>query len=366
MRKKIIFFAPNIEDGGIEKNIILLSDYFIKQNNSVQIVYTKLSSKIKKKLNKKLILSKSTFNMNYFFNVRVNNSINCFFYFLKNLKKEKNSVILSFQDHPFSIVTGLIKRIPCIIRIANHPFGSLSYFNNRFLIIFKIFIKLFFYQFSDIIISNSLSSTNFFRKYIFNSKKCLTIYNPIKLKNNFKKFKRNKNLLLSIGRLHKQKNFDCLIRSMAIIAKKKKNIKLIILGKGQEKKKLIQLRNKLNLTKKIQFFNFNNPNKFYKRSGIFVLSSLFEGLPNVLLESMSYGLPIVSTNCLSGPKEILENNKYGYLCNVDDHRDLAKKILFTNKNYKDALIKIENGRKNLLKYDYDVQCKKYIQTIYSL
>ena len=148
--------------------------------------------------------------------------------------------------------------------------------------------------------------------------------------------------------------------------RKKKNIKLIILGKGQEKKKLIQLRNKLNLTKKIQFFNFNNPNKFYKRSGIFVLSSLFEGLPNVLLESMSYGLPIVSTNCLSGPKEILENNKYGYLCNVDDHRDLAKKILFTNKNYKDALIKIENGRKNLLKYDYDVQCKKYIQTIYSL
>ena len=366
MRKKIIFFAPNIEDGGIEKNIILLSDYFIKQNNSVQIVYSKLSNKIKKKLNKKLILTKSRFNMNFYFNNRINNSINCFFYLLMNIKKEKNSVILSFQDHPFSIITGLFKRIPCIIRIANHPLGSLSYFNNKISFLLKIFIKLFFYQFSSIIISNSLSSTNFFKKYIFNSNKCLTIYNPIKLENNLKKYRRDKNVLLSIGRLHKQKNFDCLIKSMAIISKQKKNIKLIILGKGQEKKKLIKLCSRFNLTKKIQFLNFKDPKKFYKRSGIFVLSSFFEGLPNVLLESMSYGLPIVSTNCYSGPKEILKNNKYGYLCKVNDHRDLAKKILFVNNNYKDALFKIENGRKNLSMYDYNIQCKKYIRTIYSL
>ena len=101
MRKKIIFFAPNIEDGGIEKNIILLSDYFIMQNNSVQIVYSKLKNKIKKKLNKKLIMSKSTFNMNFFFNNRVNNSINCFFYFLKNIKRKKFSYFV-FPRPPFS------------------------------------------------------------------------------------------------------------------------------------------------------------------------------------------------------------------------------------------------------------------------
>ena len=81
MRKKIIFFAPNIEDGGIEKNLILLSDYFIKHNNSVQIVYSKISNKIKKKLNKKLILTKSTFSVNFYLNHRINNSINCFFTF---------------------------------------------------------------------------------------------------------------------------------------------------------------------------------------------------------------------------------------------------------------------------------------------
>ncbi len=366
MRKKIIFFAPNIEDGGIEKNLILLSDYFIKHNNSVQIVYSKISNKIKKKLNKKLILTKSTFSVNFYLNHRINNSINCFFYFLLNIKKEKNSVILSFQDHPFSIMTGILKRIPCIIRIANHPIGSLNYFNNKFLFLLKIFVKLFFYQFSSFVVSNSLSSTNFFKKYIFDSKKCLTIYNPIKFKNNFKKFKRNKNLLLSIGRLHKQKNYDCLIKAMAIVSKQKKNIKLIIMGKGQEREKLIQLSKKLNLEKKIQFLNFKNPNKFYKKCGIFVLSSFFEGLPNVLLESMSYGLPIVSTNCYSGPKEILKNNKYGYLCKVNNHHDLAKKLLFANNHYKDALLKIEKGRKNLSRYDYNIQCEKYIKIIYSL
>ena len=152
MRKKIIFFAPNIDDGGIEKNIILLSNYFIKQNNSVQIIYSKISNKIKHKLNNKIILTRSKFNLNFFFKNRINNSINCLFYFIFKVKKQKNSIILSFQDHPFSIITGLLKRIPCVIRIANHPIGSLTYFNNKFLYLIKIFIKFFFYQFSNIIV----------------------------------------------------------------------------------------------------------------------------------------------------------------------------------------------------------------------
>ena len=191
--------------------------------------------------------------------------------------------------------------------IANHPIGSLIYFNNKPLFFLKIIIKIFFYQFSDKIISNSIASTNFFKKYIFKSNKCITIYNPLKLDKKFKNFKRNKNLLLSIGRLDKQKNFECLIKAMSIVSKtNKKKIKLIIIGKGNEKFKLIKLRDDLNLSKKIKFLNFQNPKKYYKRAGIFVLSSFFEGLPNVLLESMNYGLPIVSTNCYSGPNEILK------------------------------------------------------------
>ena len=87
-------------------------------------------------------------------------------------------------------------------------------------------------------------------------------------------------------------------------------------------------------------------------------------MPNVLLESMNYGLPIVSTNCYSGPNEILKN-KYGYLSEVNNHNDLAKKILIANKYYNKSLSKIKKGRKEVFKFSYELQCKKYLKIINS-
>ena len=81
MKKKIIFFAPNIEDGGIEKNIILLSDYLIKNNYFIEIVYSKISKKIKKRLNEKEKLNKLNLKINYFFRERINNFIIVFYFF---------------------------------------------------------------------------------------------------------------------------------------------------------------------------------------------------------------------------------------------------------------------------------------------
>lgn len=366
MKKKIIFFAPNIEDGGIEKNIILLSDFFIKKNYVVEIIFSKISPKIRKKINHKVKLNKSNFNLNFFFKSRINNSINCFFYFLLKYKKTHNSIILSFQDHPFSIFTSIIKNIPCAIRIANHPIGSLKYFNNRINFFLKLFIKIIFYQFSDLIISNSKSSTNFFKRYTLNSKKCITIYNPLKLFKVSKNFKRNKNLLLAVGRLEKQKNFSCLIKAIKISKLKNPKLRLTIVGKGKEKKKLISLTNKLNLKKEIRFVGYKNPKKYYSTHGIMILSSFFEGLPNVLLESMSYKLPIVSSDCYSGPREILSNNKYGYLCRINDEYDLAKKILFVNNNYNSAIKKIKAGNKSLSNYDFKNQSIEYLKAVNSI
>ena len=78
MSKKIIFFVPNIDDGGIEKNLIILSNYFLKKNHDVEIIFSRISKNISKKLNSKIILKKTNnyFNLK-FLNERVNNSINC-------------------------------------------------------------------------------------------------------------------------------------------------------------------------------------------------------------------------------------------------------------------------------------------------
>ena len=161
--KKIIFFMPNIERGGIEKNLVLLSDHFIKKNYNVEIVYSKLSKDIKGVLNKRIKLNKSkNYLKNIFFPERIINSINCFLNLL-SLKQDDKSILISMQDHPFSIIASKKINIKCVIRIANHPKYSLKFFNNYFKYKLKLFIKLFFYNFADGVICNSKSSCEYLK-----------------------------------------------------------------------------------------------------------------------------------------------------------------------------------------------------------
>jgi len=268
------------------------------------------------------------------------------------------------QDHPFGIIISIIKKIPSIIRIANHPVGSLKFFNNYITYKFKLLIKLIFYHFATAIVCNSKMTAKFFKKKLFFKKKIISIYNPIEncIKNK-KKIKRNKNQLLTVGRIEKQKNFPGILYAIYLLSKKIKGIKLIIIGSGSEKKNIIDQAKKLKITDKIIFKNFINPKNYYKKSGLLILNSFFEGLPNVLLESMQYKIPIISTDCESGPREILKNENFGYLVKVDDPEALAKKINYVISNYKKALKKTNHAYKSLDRFQIDNQCKKYEKLI---
>jgi glycosyltransferase involved in cell wall biosynthesis len=357
--KNIIFVIPNIERGGIEKNLIILSNYFIKKNYNVKIIFSKISSEVKKNLRKKITLIKCTKIINLrFISPRILNSINCFLYILLNYKFNKEQVILSFQDHPISILISKIKKIPCVIRIANHPIGSLKYFNNKLQFYIKINIKKFFYYFASGIICNSKSSTFFFKK-IYKNKEIITIYNPSKKsENNNNKIER-KNQIVSVGRLQNQKNFYGLIKAFALIKDKLKKTKLIIVGSGSEYKKLKQIAKKLNLISRVNFLKYQNPTEIIKNSKLFVLNSLWEGLPNILIECHNYKTPVLSSDCLSGPREILQHGKLGYLTPVNNERLLAKKIIYIFKNYKFAKKKSELAWKKLDRYNELNQCRKF-------
>ena len=98
---------------------------------------------------------------------------------------------------------------------------------------------------------------------------------------------------------------------------------------------------KLNLNKNVKLVGFKNKAEEYlSDSDIFVLSSKFEGLPNVLIESQKYGVPIISSNCPTGPNEILMNGKLGELFSVGDYHNLANKLFDFSKNKKKFKIKI--------------------------
>ncbi|MBS3933355.1 MAG: glycosyltransferase [Truepera sp.] len=130
-------------------------------------------------------------------------------------------------------------------------------------------------------------------------------------------------VILGIGRLHQQKDFGNLIRAFALL-RRERRAKLIILGEGDERPALERLMLELSLTEDISLPGFvDNPYTYLAHSAAFVLSSAWEGLPTVLIEALAVGTPVVSTDCPSGPREILQNGKFGHLVPIRDSAALA-------------------------------------------
>ena len=136
-------------------------------------------------------------------------------------------------------------------------------------------------------------------------------------------------MILGVGRLTQAKDFPTLIRAFALV-RKKRAARLMILGEGEERPKLEALVRELGLEREVTLPGFvDNPYKYMKRAAVFVLSSKWEGFGNVLVEAMALGTPVVSTDCPSGPAEILENGRWGRLVPVGDVYALAEAIIET-------------------------------------
>lgn len=134
-------------------------------------------------------------------------------------------------------------------------------------------------------------------------------------------------IVIGVGRLVQQKDFQTLIRAFAIV-RQVQTARLIIFGEGSQKSKLIDLARELGVENDVEIHDFvHNPYAYISKASVFVLSSVLEGLPTVLIEAMAVGTPVVSTNCESGPAEILDNGKYGELVPVGDSEAIAQSIL---------------------------------------
>jgi glycosyltransferase involved in cell wall biosynthesis len=139
----------------------------------------------------------------------------------------------------------------------------------------------------------------------------------------------NSPYIVAVGRLVKQKNYINLIEAFNRLVETKKvnNLTLVIVGEGKEKDSIIQRINHLKLNNWIQLVGFvKNPFPLIKNSVGVVLSSDWEGLPTILIEALSLKKQIISTDCQSGPREILDDGKYGLLVPVNDPVKLAEGI----------------------------------------
>ena len=134
-------------------------------------------------------------------------------------------------------------------------------------------------------------------------------------------------VVLAVGRLVEQKDFYTLIRAFDQVRKRQK-ARLVILGSGPQQPTLESFITELGLESDVALLGFlPNPYAYMARAGVFVLSSIWEGFGNVLVEAMATGTPVVSTNCESGPAEILNHGQYGLLTPVGDSNALAEAII---------------------------------------
>ncbi len=362
MNSKIVVFMPSIEGGGVEKNLFLICNYLVQNVGSLKIIT--VSKSFKKKFSSTVEFITYSYNFLDKLNRRLKYLLSIFL-LIKEILKNRDIIVLSFQANLYCIIICKLFSVKVISRSNSAPIGWSKNFVKRF--IFKIILNL-----SDEVLVNSYQFKNDLKKqFNVNAK---TIYNPLnkieiirKSKQKSKKiFNSNKKLkILNIGRFTHQKDQMTFLRSLNLL-KNEVDFEASIIGKGFLKKKLQNYINKQNLQKFVKIYDFvENPYPLIKQSNLFVLTSRFEGLPNVLLESLVLKKFIISSNCHTGPKEILLNGKGGLLFRVGDYEELAKKIKFycMNKNKcKNMLLKSYNS---LNRFDYNNNLNKYLNIVRS-
>ena len=136
-------------------------------------------------------------------------------------------------------------------------------------------------------------------------------------------------VILSVGRLVFQKDHATLLRAFARVVRSR-TARLVVLGEGPERGNLERLAEQLGIAEEVDLPGFQiNPFAYMSRSRLLAHSSRYEGFPNVLVQAMACGTPVVSTNCPSGPVEILEDGKWGRLVPVGDAEAMAEAIMET-------------------------------------
>ncbi|NVN96543.1 MAG: glycosyltransferase [Bacteroidetes bacterium] len=363
-KKSLIIFTPTLS-GGVGRVVSNITNGLAVLNFDVTLLVPSFDGDFSDKLSKNI--------KTHSFNKKRTSS--CVFVLANFLKTNKPDAILSLSFHANCIavislmISGLSRKTLCIISEHINLAQSLSFLSPIKRFIMKAFIYTF-YRKADALLAVSSGAADSMSKYSgVDRSKISVINNPVLDENFFLSinetvnhpFLNNKNIpvMITVGRFDYQKDVGTLLVSMSYI-KKDRPIRLIICGDGPLKNEMEIKAKELNIYDDIDFMGFTkNPFPYIKKSDVFVLSSLYEGLPTVLIEALAIGVPIVSTDCPDGPREILNNGEYGMLVQVSNPKALSQAIIETLDSKKDIEIK----ESDILKYEVSFAVKKYADLI---
>ena len=349
MVKSFILIYPSFERGGVRKNFLSFIEVLKNKKHKLEIISDqKILSEVKKKKNISInIIKRLKFKIFYKYFTSLFASLKILS--IPNIKRV-NLRVISFQSSFFTSIICKLLRYKLIVRVSEDPIGATKYSDNYFISFFVLLSKLLTYNISYKVLVNSKKSQGSVRKFVINKKKVILQYNMnLKKIYRFKKLKK-KNYFLNVGRFCKQKNQENIIKAFSLFIKKNenKNYKLFLCGDGPDKKKLKNMVKKLKLTKYIKFENWQkNTVKLYLKSKYFILPSLYEGLPNVLIDALNYDLVCICSD-VSGIQDICGNSFFKVSRN--NSHELSNKMNLAVKNYKKYLCTSEKKKLKLKKF----------------
>lgn len=322
--KKILFFTPGLDIGGIEKVFVTYANYLVEHNYLVYYAYCHNSGKLEKTLSTKVIRCSLG-------NIRLLYSLPLLISLLKRIKPNYLITGGDYSNCLAVIATSFVKSTKCIL--SHH-----SYFNIETNKTISTFLMRMFYNRSHKIISVSKGISEFLLSIGIKSTQLVTIYNPLDIQ----QIKRDcmqaislklnlpyNDYLVFVGRLSPVKNLKMMFDAFKLVLFKKSNIKLVIVGDGTEYNTLVEYSHLLGINKSIIFIGAtSNPYLYMKYAQLVLLSSLSEALPTVILESFVLGKTVVSTPT-EGAKDLLANGKFGYLSPNVDSPDLFADAILT-------------------------------------
>jgi len=363
MKPKIAFFLPNLEGGGAERVFVSLANGLSNAGYPIEFVLANMSGPYLSDLDPKIRLI-NLGKSHVLFSVLALGSY---------LRLQRPAVIISALSNAnaASIIAGKLLSKSCKVIITQHinwsqVLANQPTFSERIV----YYVSLFLYPHANRIVAISEAMRDEIKKINgVDINKIVKIYNPVLTTNLLELSKQpaphpwlNQKIdpvLLAVGRLTAQKGFETLIRSFHQV-QAEISCKLIILGEGSERNKLETIIQNLGLTDKVDLPGFSsNPYAYMAASDLFILSSLYEGLPTVLIEAMACGIPVIATDCVSGPREILMGERYGDLVPVNDIDALAKSIVARLRS------PVENNliQKRAQDFSVDNAIKEYSQLI---
>ena len=327
--KHIAFFIPSMVGGGAERVVVNLLKGMLSENVSLDLVLASATGAYMNQIPPQVQIV----------NLDCQRVIKAILPLSRYLRENKPNVLISHLCHA-NVIAVLAKELALRdtqIILVEHDTLSVSeseVFRARFV---PPLMKLLYPRADKIIGVSEAVSQDLETQLGLKKGKVKTIYNPVVNSELIAKAKAPSDhpwlqpdsppVFIADEHLTLKKDFSTLIKAFANLRKKVK-ARLIILGEGELRAELEAITNNLDIANDVWMPGFvKNPYAFMSRASAFILSSLWEGLPTVLIEAMACGCPVISTDCPSGPREILADGKYGELVPINDVMALSSAML---------------------------------------